>query len=98
MFEKISQAAEQVATRASRREFFGQLGRGAMAAAAAVAGVVALPAIGEAGRKPPVICTGGDPGCIGRPVGSSCGGGRDGGTGTCQPPKHGRDSTSCDCR
>jgi hypothetical protein len=56
MFEKVSQAAEQVATGASRREFLGQFGRGAMAAAAALGGVLALPAISAAARKPPATC------------------------------------------
>jgi hypothetical protein len=46
MFEKISQIAELAATGVSRREFLGRLGRGAAAAAAATAGILAHP--GEA--------------------------------------------------
>ena len=52
MFESIRHAAEQAATGASRREFLGHVGRGAMAAAAALGGVLALPAISAAARKP----------------------------------------------
>jgi hypothetical protein len=42
MFEKIGRAAERMATdiSMSRRSFFGRLGRGAMAAACAVGGVL----------------------------------------------------------
>src|SRR5262245_23009067 len=98
MLDKINRLAEVAAVNVSRREFLGQLGRGAMAAAAFVGGLLAMPAVGDAGRKPPGVCTGGDPGCIGSTMGSACGGGRDGGTGTCQPPKHDRNSTICDCR
>src|SRR5262245_49916860 len=98
MFEKVSHLAQQAATNVSRREFLGRFGRGAIAAATALGGVLALPAIGEAGRKPPRICLGGWGGCMGRPVGSLCGGGRAMDYGTCQPPKHAPDPTNCDCR
>ena len=40
MFEKVSQIAEQAATNVSRRRFFGRFGRGAMAVAAGVAGLL----------------------------------------------------------
>ncbi len=43
MFEKVSQAAERVATGLSRRGFLGRLGRGALGVAAALGGVLALP-------------------------------------------------------
>jgi hypothetical protein len=98
MFRKLGSKAEKLATSCSRREFLGRFGRGAMAAAATAGAVLALPAFGWASPKPPGICTGGDPGCIGMPMGSPCGGGRDGGTGNCQPPKHDRNSTICECR
>lgn len=99
MYSEISRAAERAASCASRRAFLGRFGGTAMATAAALGGILALPNIGEAARKPPRMCLGGDTGCIGSPVGSRCGGGRDGGGyGTCQPPKHDRDSTSCECR
>ena len=93
MLEKISQAAEQAATSASRREFLGHLGRGAMAAAAAVGGILVLPAISEAGRKPPVVCTGGSPQCIGVTEGTLCL--TYSGVGRCSAQKK---STICDCR
>jgi hypothetical protein len=44
MFEKLNRIAEQAATRASRRQFLGRLGKGALAAAAAVSGLLVLPA------------------------------------------------------
>jgi hypothetical protein len=43
MFEKVSQAAERLATRASRRDFLGRLGKGALALAGVLGGVLALP-------------------------------------------------------
>ena len=43
MFDKVSQVAEQTATSTSRRQFLGRLGRGAMLAAAAAGGLLALP-------------------------------------------------------
>jgi hypothetical protein len=51
MFEKVSQLAEQAATNVSRRQFLGRFGRGAMAAAAAAGGLLALPAIATAARR-----------------------------------------------
>ena len=42
MFKKIGQLAEQTATRASRRQFLGRLGRGAMTATAIAAGFLAF--------------------------------------------------------
>lgn len=73
MFEKVGQMAEQMATRASRRQFLGRFGRAAMTAAAAVAGIVALPAIGEAAR-PRIVCDAtSDSTCVGVAEGSRCG-------------------------
>jgi len=43
MLDKVSQMAEQVATKASRREFLGRFGGAAMCAAAAVGGMLARP-------------------------------------------------------
>lgn len=68
MLEKINQMAEQAATNASRRQFLERFGRGAMAAAAAVGGLLALPA------QAATVCGPGSAGqCRGRPVGSVCG-------------------------
>ena len=50
MFEKFNQIAEQAATNASRRQFLGRLGRGALTVAAVVGGILALPAEAQAGR------------------------------------------------
>ena len=49
MFEKFSQLAEQAATNVSRRQFLGQVGRGAMTVAAVVGGLLALPNVAQAG-------------------------------------------------
>jgi hypothetical protein len=51
MFERINQAAERAAAGVSRRMFLGRLGRGALVAAGALGGVLALPRPAEA--KPP---------------------------------------------
>ena len=52
MFEKVSQIAEQAATNVSRRRFFGRFGRGAMAVAVGVAGLLVGPRDASAGRNP----------------------------------------------
>jgi hypothetical protein len=70
MFEKVSRVAERVATSASRRQFLGRVGRGAMALAAALGGLLALPEDAEA----TTVCGPASAGqCRGRPVGSLCG-------------------------
>jgi hypothetical protein len=51
MFEKVSKAAQQAATSASRRQFLGRLGRGAVVAAGAVAGYLAFGSEAQAGRR-----------------------------------------------
>src|SRR3954468_9433635 len=50
MFEKLSQAAEQLATGASRRQFLGRFGGAAAALAAAVGALLALPARAAGGN------------------------------------------------
>jgi hypothetical protein len=50
MLEKFKQIAEQAASSASRREFLGRLGRGALTAAASVSGVLAFAPQARAGR------------------------------------------------
>lgn len=70
MFEKVVQLAEHVAANASRRQFLGRLGRGAMAAAAALAGLLAASADVEAGNR---VCGSNSLSpCIGAPVGTPC--------------------------
>jgi hypothetical protein len=69
MFKKFSQIAEQSATSASRRQFLGRLGRGALIAAGAVGGFLAFGSDAEAGRR---RCTT-DAGC---PRGYICEAGR----------------------
>lgn len=54
MFDRISRAAERAAAGVSRRNFFGQLGRGAAAVAAGLGGVL-VPA-GAASAAGPKCC------------------------------------------
>jgi len=49
MFDTISDAAEKLASKVSRRDFFGSLGRWAGASALALAGVLATAGTGRAG-------------------------------------------------
>jgi hypothetical protein len=42
MFDKVSQAAEKVATNVSRRAFLGRLGKGALATAGVLGGMLAF--------------------------------------------------------
>jgi hypothetical protein len=56
MLEKLGQIAEQSAVSASRRQFLGQLGKGALTVAAAVGGLLAFPCAAEAGAKQTVGC------------------------------------------
>jgi hypothetical protein len=48
MFERVGRAAERVATGVSRRAFLGRLGKGALATAGVVAGMLALGGKAEA--------------------------------------------------
>ncbi len=48
MFDKISDAAEKVATNVSRRAFLGRLGQGALGLASVIGGVLAFPVKAEA--------------------------------------------------
>ncbi len=60
MFEKVSHIAEQAATSASRRQFLGRIGTGALATATAFAGLLvqASPArAGRGGNKRVFCCT-----------------------------------------
>jgi hypothetical protein len=58
MFERISDAAERVATNVSRRAFLGRLGQGALGLAAILGGVLAFPAQAEAGNSCCVVSAG----------------------------------------
>jgi len=49
MFDKISDAAERLASNVSRRDFFGWAGKSALALAGAVTGLLALPGDAQAG-------------------------------------------------
>lgn len=72
MLEKISQLAERTATNASRREFLGRFGRGAMALAAVAAGLLAPSDAAEAASQK--VCGTDSAGqCRGRVEGSLCG-------------------------
>jgi hypothetical protein len=72
MFERLSKLAELTATSVSRRQFLGRFGGGALAAATALGGLLALPGQAEAGKKR-VCGPNSVPQCRGRPVGSLCG-------------------------
>jgi hypothetical protein len=51
MFAKLNQIAQRAATNAARRQFLGRLGKGALAAAAGVAGYVAFGSEARAARR-----------------------------------------------
>jgi hypothetical protein len=71
MLLKVSRVAEQMATTASRREFLGRLGQGALTVAATLGGLLALPGAAEAGRI--AACDLGSVGyCRGKKQGDRC--------------------------
>jgi hypothetical protein len=70
MFEKVGQLAERVATSVSRRDFLGRFGRGAMAVAAAAAGLLALPNSAQAAAQYCDVTSEAE--CIGKKFGSRC--------------------------
>src|SRR5262245_55258085 len=73
MFDAISQFAERAATSASRREFLGALGRAAMAAAAAAAGILVMATDVAHAKRPVRACDANSTtSCLGRNVGDSC--------------------------
>jgi hypothetical protein len=74
MFEKIGQVAEQAATSVSRRQFLGRFGQSALAVAAAVGGLLALPEVAHAAHRPKCGRKS-VPACVGKRVGDRCGGG-----------------------
>ena len=90
MFEKFGQMAERAATSVSRRQFLGRFGRGAVAVAAAIGGLLAFPAASYGERY---ICPDGSFWtCVGSPVGTFCGP-----HSTCQRIK-GTDVCGCECK
>jgi hypothetical protein len=56
MFDRVSEAAEKLATNVSRRAFLGRLGQGALGLAAVIGGVLALPSQARAGAGAAVWC------------------------------------------
>ena len=74
MFEKVSQIAEQMATKASRRQFLGRLGGAAMSVAAAAGGVLALAGAAKPGDR--CSPTGSSFYCTNNVVGGPCGSGK----------------------
>src|SRR5439155_1119982 len=73
MFDKFGQIAEQLATNVSRRQFLGRFGRGALAVAAAVGALVALPAISRADKPTHSCALDSYWLCRGVPEGTYCG-------------------------
>jgi hypothetical protein len=53
MFDKVSQAAEKLATNVSRRAFLGRLGQSALAVAGVVGGMLAFGGTARAGNLCP---------------------------------------------
>ena len=49
MFDRVSDAAEKLATNVSRRAFLGRLGKGALTLAGAMGALLALPGMARAG-------------------------------------------------
>ena len=72
MLKKISEIAEQAATSASRRQFLGRLGRGAMAAAAALAGLLAASSDAQAARGPQLCGASSTAPCLGKKQNARC--------------------------
>lgn len=95
MFKKVSELAEKTATNVSRRQFLGRVGRGAAATAAALGGLLALPAVVQAGKRVRTCSENSDFSCFLFPVGSKCGR-----KGTCRPvdPSDKSPVVDCTCR
>ncbi len=49
MFDRVSEAAEKLATNVSRRAFLGRMGQGALGLAAVIGGMLAIPSQARAG-------------------------------------------------
>jgi len=61
MFDRVSEAAEKLATNVSRRAFMSRLGRGALAVSGALVGALVIPTSLLAGPPPRYCCIYGDP-------------------------------------
>lgn len=72
MFDKVSQLAEQAATIASRRQFLGRFGRGAMSMAAVAGGLLALPTIAQGGSLAAACGPSSWLACVGKKPGDRC--------------------------
>jgi hypothetical protein len=74
MLEKLTNAAERLANRVaeSRRGFLARFGKAALAAAAAVVGLLALPKEAQAGQKNLLCCAYACPGDRGRVAATLC--------------------------
>jgi hypothetical protein len=95
MFENFNQLAEAAASGVSRRQFLGRLGRGAMLAASAAAGLLAFCSDAETARQPRVCGAGSSASCLGANVGDTC---YEEGAGTCQTATGKATDTACYCR
>ncbi len=90
MLDKFNQLAEQAATSVSRRQFLGRFGRGAGAAAAACAGLLACASPAWAAKRIRMCSEfSAQVACQGKPYGSPCLGFKDGSLeeGRCWGPK-----------
>ena len=68
MFEIVTQVAERAAIGVSRREWLGNIGRGALVVAASVGGLIA-----HASAASALVCGANSrSGCAGKPVGTPC--------------------------
>ncbi len=56
MFDKVSQAAEKLATNVSRRAFLGRLGQAALAVAGVLGATLAFPSQTQAGGQTNKLC------------------------------------------
>lgn len=72
MFERVGRMAAQMATSVSRRQFLRRFGGSAMTLAAAVGGMLSLPAV-SLGDKRPFVCPEGSYWrCVGQAEGFPC--------------------------
>lgn len=56
MFDRVSEAAEKLATNISRRAFMGRLGKGSLTLAAVLGGMFSFHAQAQAGKKSQLCC------------------------------------------
>ena len=75
MFDKVSQVAEQVATRLSRRAFLGKAGQSALALAGVLGGLLMFPKESQAFHRFDCCCAPDGTACT-VPAGTDCPNGR----------------------